>query len=87
MTAVRENGEADIDVQVQRKMQSQTPQALLYFLISTKSFKKYQTLNFLNDFSLDDLNINNTRASGMYFPISEDYTYLIYYVTGREVLR
>lgn len=33
MTAVEEDGEADIDVQVRRKMQSQTPQVLFYFQI------------------------------------------------------
>lgn len=35
MTAVEENGEADIDVQVHRKTQRQTPQELLRFLISS----------------------------------------------------
>lgn len=34
MTAVEENREDDIDVQVQQKMQSQAPQVLLYFAMS-----------------------------------------------------
>ena len=35
MTAVEENAEADIDVQVQQETQCHTPQVLLHFLISS----------------------------------------------------
>lgn len=42
MTAVEEDGEAGIDVQVQRMMQSQAPRMLLYFLF----ISLYETAKF-----------------------------------------
>lgn len=56
MTAVEEKGEADIDVQVQRKLQCQTPQALIHFLIG--SLEKTQSLKKIDSNDLSQATLN-----------------------------